>query len=491
MKVGFCSSFVCQEGSDSAWLLLLSVMLMIRINIAKAMSPSTTTATSVTTTLPTSSSSPRIAIIGGGAAGLVAARVVSREKTNNNGGNHVKPLLLEQDSFIGGVWQYHPHSKTRPMYGGLRTNLPKEIMAFRELPWRTTTTTTTTTSDREESYVSHQTVLEYLQAYQQTFDVTKYITFGAKVKQLTMLENTRSQISPPLEHWPQVQLEWEIQDTESKTCIKSQIFDAVYVCNGHFSIPSFSDVPGLRAHFHGRTMHSIEYDDPTEFSGQIVLCIGGRASGSDLAREISKYANHVYLSDTACPPLEGRSPQQLNNITWVPKTVQVQSDGSIVFDDNCRLRPKVDTIIFCSGYDYNFPFINERSNLELSAIPGERRVTPLYEQLWHARYPNVAFIGIPHSILPFPLFELQAEAVWAQWTNRKQFQLPPVEERLEAAAKDAVSGGAKSNGRIQDTHYLGSAQWEYCRWMAKLAGLYDETTRSVRFFSSRRYRMDR
>jgi hypothetical protein len=74
------------------------------------------------------------------------------------------------------------------------------------------------------------------------------------------------------------------------------------------------------------------------------------------------------------------------------------------------VKPNVDTIVFCSGYDYSFPFINDVPNLELNAIPGEHRVMLLYEQLWHARYPNLAFIGLPHSVVPFPFFELQAEA---------------------------------------------------------------------------------
>lgn len=92
----------------------------------------------------------------------------------------------------------------------------------------------------------------------------------------------------------------------------------------------------------------------------------------------------------------------------------------------------------------------------------------MYKQLWHARYPNLAFIGLPHSVVPFPLFELQAEAVWKQWTSST---LPDLEDRLQDAEKDANLGGAKVAGRIEDTHYLGSAQWDYCRMMAKLAGL--------------------
>eukprot|EP00978_Attheya_sp_CCMP212_P036594 scaffold167398_cov46-Attheya_sp.AAC.1 len=155
--------------------------------------------------------------------------------------------------------------------------------------------------------------------------------------------------------------------------------------------------------------------------------------------------------------------------------MKVDVDSKIHFDDSCAIAPSdVDVVVFCSGYNYNFPFINEKSNLELSCKLGERRVSPLYEQLWHAKYPSISFIGLPHSVVPFPAFELQAEAIVAQYTGSAPEPLPPLEERLERAKADAESGGPNDPGRLVDTHYLGSHQWDYCRKMARMAGLYDE-----------------
>mmetsp|Transcript_2715 Transcript_2715/g.3862 ORF Transcript_2715/g.3862 Transcript_2715/m.3862 type:complete len:238 (+) Transcript_2715:768-1481(+) len=218
-------------------------------------------------------------------------------------------------------------------------------------------------------------------------------------------------------------------------------------------------------------MHSIRYDSPADFKDQTVLCIGGRASGSDLAREITQFARHVYLSDTTCDKQE-----VLDNLTLVPRTECVDEEGRIRFGKGCALTPKVDSIIFCTGYDYSFPFINENSNLDLDFHPGERRVKPLYKQLWHARYPNLSFVGLPHSVVPFPLFELQLEAVVNQFQNHHHHaDLPALlEDRLQEARTDADSGGTKSNGRVQDTHFLGDGQWDYCRAMAQYAGLYSE-----------------
>jgi hypothetical protein len=126
------------------------------------------------------------------------------------------------------------------------------------------------------------------------------------------------------------------------------------------------------------------------------LCIGGRASGSDLAREISFYAKQVLVSDTTCTEPQHVVEDKHNDnethphhpprshgmvVTVVPQTMAVRVDGSIQFANDCPLHPIPDTIIFCTGYDYSFPFINDRSNIKLNAIPGERRVSPLYKQL--------------------------------------------------------------------------------------------------------------
>lgn len=531
---------------------------------------------------------PKIAVIGGGAAGLVAARVLSRAGWN--------PVVLEQGDTIGGVWNYKPkdnskgnqmdsqqqqkdsNSNVSPMYRGLRTNLPKEIMAFREFPWpddldldlavspsnevgeesaskaaSTSSTPLTTTTTTDKSFVTHAQVQQYLQAYAERFDLKQYLRTGCQVEQLTVLPmvedknststssllpqsrlsgattatTTAKTITEKTEKWPRIQLDWRSHDDAAATTtttskqqlpLHSEIFDAVCVCNGHYSVPAVPDLPGLdQEYFQGLTMHSINYDDPKDFTGQTVLCIGGRASGADLAREIAPFAQHVYLSDTIPPSVDKNDDDGNNysdgsvtkyNVTWVPKTIGVLKDGSIQLEANdvngrnVQVPPisGVDVIIFCTGYDYSFPFCNDQSNLLFTAETGSRRVTPLYEQLWHAVNPNIVFVGLPHSVIPFPSFELQSEAVLATWrgdniddaaadnnshagdaNSDTSRTLPDQKTRLQQAAIDARSGGegkAPGTGRVpQDTHYLGSAQWDYCRRMAEYAGLYNDPVR--------------
>jgi len=393
---------------------------------------------------------PKIAVIGSGAAGLAALRIFTRSSRHLD----YDVTCLEKDAAIGGVWDYKSDSADKPMYMNLRTNLPKDIMAFREFSW----------SNKPHSFVTHQEVNEYLKEYRDHFELEQHIKYGCRVTRLTCLPETRSEVSPKEEDWPQIRIDW----TDSNKIQHSEAFDGVLVCNGHYNRPAFPLLPGLHEYFTGQTLHSIAYDKPDRFANQKVLCVGGRASGADIAREISHVAQHVYLSDTTCTTVETQ-----DNVTWVPATKTILNDGRVAFDDVAtKTAPvAVDTIIFCSGYDYDFPFINEESNLELDTTG--RRVRPLFEQLWHAVFPNVAFVGLPHSVVPFPLFEFQCEAVEKSWSAHTV--LPGLKERTEAAERAALSGGeGKPNGRVpQDTHFLGPKQWDYCRKMARYAGVYD------------------
>jgi len=481
---------------------LLSFLVVSYPVMTRSLSSSTTGMTSSSTSLQQQQEQqPRVAVIGAGAAGLAAARVISRDCG-------IRPVVFEKEIQAGGIWRYEsPFTKTtttstsssttrkkkdRPMYKGLRTNLPKELMAFREYPFPTSTTTSDDDDEKEEedssnippSFVTHEEVQRYLLNYETHFDLNQFIQYGSTIHHLKILPNTKSRISPTTttttaeESWPQIELEWttmedndgdeqQQQQIEQK---KKEIFDVVFVCNGHYAAPSIPYIPGLQEYFHGNLLHSIEYDTPEEYKDQIILCIGGRASGADLARELSYHAKHVYLSDTTCHEAKTEG-----SVTWVPKTISVDSDGRIVFADDCPISlNNVDTIILCSGYDYQFPFIQkETSNINLSVTIGERRVKPLVYQLWHATYPSLVFVGLPHSVVPFPLFELQCEAVIAQW--KKECRLPSTMiERMTMAGIDAESGGPKgrmntSTRRVQDTHFLGDFQWAYCRQLVELA----------------------
>ncbi len=550
------------------------------------------------TSPPTQQAVVKIAIIGAGPAGLVAARVVSRTIQQLQQDQPQEPLpqfsitVLEKETDIGGVWKYRNAStrstletnqmnhdtsvssslisssrKSHPMYRHLRTNLPKEIMAYREYPWTTVTESSTTNHPQSEpntdettasniSYVPHYNVYEYLNNYCQQYQLHTYIRYHCTVQQLTCLTTTAAEtpsapsyFSPATttnsiapnnndddddeqqegendnddDTWPMIQLTWDDDTTTTaERQSSSDVFDAVFICNGHYNVPSYPNIPGLEEYFRGTLLHSMEYDIPDPFLNQTVLCIGGRASGADIAREIAQYGRgdgsssssqhdtttKVYLSDTSFPKTASSDGITDKNVTWVPRTIRVLPDGRVQLDSHSIEPISVDTIILCTGFDYDFPFINGASNMKDFIGCDRRRVQLLYEQLWYVSAPNIAFVGIPHSIIPFPLFEFQCEAVVQSWFRSatlpstpptahattddddnngnnttlatKVLTLPNQKIRRERAMMDANSGGyGKENGRIpEDTHFLGPHQWDYCRTMARYAHVYNNTVES-------------
>lgn len=69
-------------------------------------------------------------------------------------------------------------------------------------------------------------------------------------------------------------------------------FDAVIVCNGHFSKPYIPDIPGMKL-FDGRIIHSHDYRSSKPYEEQNVIVIGAGPSGIDIALQLAKDAKQV------------------------------------------------------------------------------------------------------------------------------------------------------------------------------------------------------
>lgn len=390
--------------------------------------------------------SRKVAIIGAGAAGLIAADVLSK--------CDIDVEVLERNCFVGGVWKYN---KVSAMYKSLVTNLPKEIMAYNdETPFDSVL----------PSFLTHSDVQAYLEKFCDAQSLNRFINLECNVTSVRRLAHSR----------------WEIKYVRSNgETITSDNFTHVIVCNGHYDKPESPPIKGLEL-FDGRVMHSKYYDDPEEFSGQNVLVIGTRSSGTDLAMAISRHANVVHISDHN---LEGSSRHYPSNIWHRPAIAEVVGHRTIRFTNEEEVN--VDCIIYCTGYEFDMPFLSSQSDSELSdevksldwtatAAPlpllvQDRSVRPLFLQLFHALDPSLTFIGLPHSIVPFPLFYLQAKLIAASILGT--YSLPSQEVRWKSFT-EFESQFLDTKAPRRKYHYLGDKQWDYCLHLAELAGVADE-----------------
>jgi thioredoxin reductase len=374
-----------------------------------------------------------VLVIGSGAAGLSAARFLK------SAGLTVS--VYEKTDTVGGVWKHRPGRDGGPMYSRLRTNLPKEIMSYLD-------------EDADfpqdvPSFPTHGQIQKYLEAYAVQHSLLPLICMRRMVTEVRLVASSK--------RWSVV-----YQDAPEKKAGR-MIFDAVVIANGHYDMPSMPSLPGME-NYSGQLEHSKAYDLPEQYQGQNVLCVGARSSGTDLAREISAVAQSVHVCDNSAS--ETSSNSSTGATVWRHPAIRTFSGGKTVeFVDGCQAQ--VDTVIMCTGYDYSFPFLDGTGLISST----DRCVTPLYEQLFHVEHTSLCFMGLPHSVVPFPLFSLQARLVAAVYSGR--VILPSASERMALCEADKKARN-QACLRTKDAHYLGSMQWDYNRRLAKLAGVFDE-----------------
>ncbi|XP_054719728.1 uncharacterized protein LOC129229444 [Uloborus diversus] len=370
----------------------------------------------------------KVAVVGAGAAGLCAGRHLVAES------EIFSCDIYEQQDDVGGTWRYSPqvgmddyglpiHSS---MYKNLRTNLPKEVMAFPDFPFK----------ESDKSFLHHTEVLSYLQEYGKHFNVYQQIKFQ------TLVENVQ-----PLQS-PNKELTWKLVARNLKTDENlEEVYDAVMVCNGHYSVPYIPEIEGLHS-FNGLLIHSHDYRDAKKFKNLKVVVLGAGASGIDIALEVSKFAKEVVLSHNTpaktCP---------LPDNMIQEKGIESVSESSVTFLDkkiyNC------DAIIICTGYLYTYPFLHPDCKVEI----GDQKVSPLYLHLFHTYFPTLAIWAIPKLIIPFPIYDQQVK-VFLKFL-KGIIELPSEKIMLAETEKD-FEDRLEQGFKPRHAHNMpGKWQWEY------------------------------
>lgn len=73
---------------------------------------------------------------------------------------------------------------------------------------------------------------------------------------------------------------------------ENHIYDAVMVCNGHYTIPDIPKIQGNEK-FRGHQSHSHNYRTPEIYTGKRVLVVGAGPSGIDITKQIATVAKKV------------------------------------------------------------------------------------------------------------------------------------------------------------------------------------------------------
>ncbi|XP_073449363.1 flavin-containing monooxygenase 5-like [Aquarana catesbeiana] len=407
----------------------------------------------------------RVAVIGAGCSGLTAIKCCLDEG--------LEPTCFEKSEDIGGLWRFKevPEDDRASIYNSVIINTSKEMMCYSDYP----------IPEDYPNYMHNSKVLQYFRQYGEHFQLLKYIKFKTAVCSIRKHPDflTTGQ--------------WDVV-TESEGKQEKHVFDAILVCIGHHTHPKLPlhSFPGIE-NFKGQYFHSRDYKSPEPFKNKKVIVIGIGNTAVDLVVEISAVAKQVYLSTRRGAWLINRvcdngfpfdivmtTRFNANILSAFPKFSNNFFEKKVnnrVDHDNFGLKPKhrffsqhptisddlpnriisgkvqmktnvarftetdaffedgtiekdIDVVIFATGYNFSFPFIDE------SVIKVEHNEVPLYKMVFPANLekPTMAFIGYIQPVgAIMPVSEIQAR--WATRVFQGLAKLPPMGEMKEEINK--------------------------------------------------------
>ncbi|KAL6981745.1 aliphatic glucosinolate S-oxygenase, partial [Sarracenia purpurea var. burkii] len=194
----------------------------------------------------------------------------------------------------------------------------------------------------------------------------------------------------------------------------------------------------------------------------VVVMIGSGPSAFDISREIATVAKEVHLSSRS-PNVKVSKLDKHHNIWQHSEIVRVTEDGTVAFQDGSSVH--ADTIFHCTGYKYNFPFLETKGIVSVE----DNRVGPLYKHVFPPKLaPSLSFVGIPDRGVSFLLMELQSK--WIAGALSGKLQLPSEEEML-ADVKENYQQMEESGIPKHHTHFLEAFKFEYQDWISAQVGL--------------------
>ena len=388
----------------------------------------------------------RVCVIGAGSSGIASCQVL-----------HARGIpfdCFEAGSSVGGNWRYDNDSGRSSAYRSLHANSSRYGMQYASFPM----------PGDYPDYPSHRLIAQYLDGFVDHFGFRGRIQFRTEVTRVR----------------PATGGNWDVTVRQLTTGVeRTERYSSVLVANGHHWDPRYPEpaFPGTGG-FTGEQIHSHYYRTPEPFIGKRVLIVGIGNSACDIAADCSQVAARTLLAvrrGTHIVPkylfgmptdrltlmrMGSRTPRWLQRpvVTLLVRTAQgtvtkyglpkpdrpllcappTVSDSllsrldhgdiavkpaidrfggdRVCFTDGSEER--VDAVIYCTGYEINFPFLPE-------ALTGAGDTEPaLYRRVVPPAVPGLYFIGLVQPIgATMPLAEMQSQ--WVADLLQGRAALPP------------------------------------------------------------------
>jgi len=350
----------------------------------------------------------KVCVIGAGPSGITAAKNLLEHSLD--------VTVYDYGNEVGGNWVFSEESSHSSVFETTHIISSKSLSQYEDFPL----------PEHYPDYPSHEQLANYFQNYARQFNLYDRIQFNTLVERCELDEAKK----------------WHV--TTSKNGMKkTEIFDALAVCNGHHWKPRYPEYAGT---FAGKIMHSHDVKRFSDFTGQRVLVIGGGNSACDVAVESSRFSKDTDISwrrgywvipkfifgkpsDTVgslvhfLPSFLWRKStswmikllQGKNSMYGLPEPeddfgfhhptvnselfyflrhgkIRPRSDidhyegSKVVFKDGSE--GEYDVIIACTGYYISHPFFDS------ARIDYSKGEVPLYLRMLHPEIENVYFIGL-------------------------------------------------------------------------------------------------
>ncbi|KAJ1287382.1 hypothetical protein BS78_02G006000 [Paspalum vaginatum] len=401
------------------------------------------------------SSSKKVCVVGAGVSGLASARELRRE------GHAV--TVMEQSGGVGGQWLYDPspdggdplgaagvHSS---VYSSVRLISPRELTCFSDFPFYPRS------DDRgggdPRRYPGHAEFLRYIRDFCDAFGLMDAVRLNTRVLHVGLADNDGTTMRGWVVRCSEKQGQGE-EDDEGEV-VTEEVFDAVVVAVGQGSQPRLPAIKGMDR-WTRRQLHSHSYRIPDSFDGEVVVVVGFHVSGMDIALELSEVAREVHVSVKSTEAVSPGAFKALSRHHNLHLHLHLQvdrlvDDGQVVFaDGSCVV---ADSIIYCTGYDYSFPFLDTGGLVTVD----DNRVGPLFEHTFPpALAPSLSFVGLPRLVM-LPRF-FQAQARWVAQVLSGRRSLPSPEEMTRSA--EEYNRAREAAGVPRRLSHAIFFDWEYC-----------------------------
>ncbi|KAL6733425.1 hypothetical protein Aduo_004074 [Ancylostoma duodenale] len=429
-------------------------------------------------------------VIGAGVSGLTAIKHLLEYG--------IDVVCFEKSEHIAGLWKYNEGD--REGYGSVMKNTTlntsKEFVTFADFPM----------DPSLPNFMPNQIFYSYLREYVKHFGLEKHIQFGTIVKSVNHPPNYEETG------------EWRVT-TGREGIVQTTTFSHVMICVGHHVYPYKPTIDGAHL-FNGAFCHSHDYKDFLKFADRRVLVVGLGNSGGDIACELARVAKQVYCStrhrtwvnrrvvNRGYPrdvimrtrhyemmqkllpgwlrshlalsdynnfmdhelyglrprELPGQSPVLLaddmplylaSGFIKIRPGISRFTTGTVHFDDGSS--EEIDDVIYCTGYDFNFDFIEDGTVIEAH----DNQV-----QLWKRIFPpslrwnSLAVIGLVDPLGPTTTTcEMQARTVAHMWAQRincpsEDNMLSDIRAEKEATAIRYRCSARKASLQIDFINYM-------------------------------------